>query len=46
MATVKQLKAILKAYKNQHKVNYSKLKKHELLVLINKLGLDHLVHKE
>ena len=43
MATVKQLRAILRAYKNEHKINYSKLNKKELLNLIEKLGLSHLI---
>ena len=43
MATIKQLKAILRAYKNEHKMNYSGLKKHELIALIHKLGLSHLI---
>ena len=43
MATVKQLRAILRAYKNEH--NYSKLNKKELLTLIEKLGLSHLIPK-
>jgi hypothetical protein len=43
MATITQLRAILRKYKDDHKVNYSKLKKHELLALINKLGLSHLI---
>ena len=43
MATVKQLRAILRKYKDDNKINYSKLKKHELIALITKLGLAHLI---
>lgn len=43
MATIKQLKAILRAHKKEHKVNYANLKKPELLALINKLNLGHLI---
>lgn len=46
MANIKQLKAILRKYKDEHKVNYSKLTKPELINLINKLGLSHLIPKD